>query len=171
MSQFTAETGQSLEPEAITLLHEHTGGHPFLVNRTAAILTEEVVTDRARIITVNDLRLALNRLVRETNYNFETVIRHGEQYRDDTLDILFGGTYKFNLNNSLVNDLYTQGVIRQDTYDNCQIANPIYSEILLAAFRPVRVDFQATILVNGYDFRPHAVDGQLQMGDLALPFP
>jgi len=36
--------------------------------------------------------------------------------------------------------------------------------VLLAALRPPEIDFQTTILVNGYDFRPHAVDGQLEMG-------
>jgi len=63
-----------------------------------------------------------------------------------------------------------QGVISEDQHENCQIANAIYSEVLLAAFRPVRVEQQATILVNGYDFRPHAVDGQLQIGALLSRF-
>ncbi|MBV7329805.1 ATP-binding protein [Chloroflexi bacterium TSY] len=163
MAQYTTDTRQVFEPDALSMLHEQTAGHPFLINRTAAILTEEIVPDQSRSLTTNDLRTALNQLVRETNYNFETIIRHASEYHDDVINILFGGRYKFNLNNSMVNDLYTQGVIGQDQYDNCQIANPIYSEVLLAAFRPVRVDYQATILVNGYDFRPHAVDGQLQM--------
>jgi len=69
-----------------------------------------------------------------------------------------------------VNDLYIQGVICEDKHENCQIANAIYSEVLMAAFRPVRVDFQAAILVNGYDFRPHAANGQLEMGTLLSRF-
>jgi len=75
IAQYTAESGQHFEPDALTMLHEQTAGHPFLVNRTAAILTEEIVTDRSLTITVNDLRVAFNQLVRETNYNFETVIQ------------------------------------------------------------------------------------------------
>ena len=170
LAQYTAETGQPFSPETVALLHEQTGGHPFLVNRVAAIVTEEVVTDRAQPITVADLRLAINQLVRETNYNFETVIRHAEKYRDDLLNLLFGGTYLFNLNNAFVSELYTQGVIDQDEHGNCRIANPIYSEVLLAAFRPVRVGMQTAILVNGYDFRVHVVDGQLQMAALLSRF-
>jgi len=88
------------------MLYEQTAGHPFLVNRIAAILTQELVTDRSIAITVDHLQLALNRLIRETNYNFETVIRHANHYRDEVLNILLGGTYRFNLNDPLVNDLY-----------------------------------------------------------------
>lgn len=170
MEQYSIETGQSFVAEALSLLYEQTGGHPFLVNRTAAIVTEEVATDRTQPITVADLRVALNQLARETNYNFETVIRHAEKYRDDVLNILFGGTYIFNLNDGLVNELYTQGVIRQDEHGNCRIANPLYGEVLLAAFRPVRVGLQTALLVNGYDFRTHVVDGQLQMATLLSRF-
>jgi len=109
-------------------------------------------------------------LIRETNYNFETVIRRASDYRDEILHILLGGIYRFNLNVPLVNDLYMQGIIREDEHENCKIANAIYSEVLLAAFRPAEADFQATILVNGYDFRPHVVDGQLEVGALLSRF-
>lgn len=170
LAQYTAETGQAFTPATQLLLHEQTGGHPFLVNRAAAIVTEIIATDRSQPITVPQLRRALNQLVRETNYNFETVIRHATTYRDDVLNILFGGTYLFNLNNGLVNELYTQGVIKQDEQGNCRIANPIYGEVLLAAFRPVRVGLQAATLVNGYDFRPHGGNGQLQMEALLSRF-
>ncbi|MEZ4869085.1 MAG: AAA-like domain-containing protein [Caldilineaceae bacterium] len=170
LAQYTAETGQPFMAEAVDLLYEQTGGHPFLVNRTAAIVTEEIVTNRSQPITAAAVRQALNQLVRETNYNFETVIRHAEEYREDVINMLFGGLYNFNLNNKMVSDLYTQGVIDQDEYGNCCIANPVYSEVLLAAFRPIRVGLQASILVNGYDFRPHAVDGQLQMATLLSRF-
>lgn len=170
MAQYTAETGQAFTDEALALLHEQTGGHPFLVNRTAAIVTEEIATDRSQPISAAEVRVALNQLVRETNYNFETVIRHAEKYRDDVLNILFGGTYLFNLNNALVSELYTQGVINQDEHGNCRIANSVYSEVLLAAFRPVQVGLQTAVLVNGYDFRTHVVDGRLQMKTLLSRF-
>ncbi|MCB0064175.1 MAG: AAA-like domain-containing protein, partial [Caldilineaceae bacterium] len=170
MAQYTAETGQHFTPDALSLLHEQTAGHPFLVNRTAVLATETLVTDRTQPITAVDIRNAFNQLVRETNYNFETVIRHAEKYQEDVLNILFGGTYNFNLNNPMINELYTQGVIREDAQGNCRIANAVYSEVLLAAFRPVRVGEQAAVLANGYDFRPHVVGDQLQMAALLSRF-
>ncbi|MEM7534371.1 MAG: AAA-like domain-containing protein [Chloroflexota bacterium] len=170
IGQYTSESGQQFEPEAIDVLYEQTAGHPFLVNRTAAIVTEELVTDRTTCITAIHIRKALQQLTRETNYNFETIIRHASEYREDVMDILLGGSYKFNLNNELVKDLYQQGVIREDPYQNCKIANSVYSEVLLAAFRPARVEFQAQVLMNGYDFRSHAIDGELQIDKLLSRF-
>lgn len=59
----------------IEKLHEQSAGQPFLVNRAAAILTQEVVQERSRPITQVDLDDALQKLVRERNYNFETISR------------------------------------------------------------------------------------------------
>ncbi|MEM7125089.1 MAG: AAA-like domain-containing protein [Chloroflexota bacterium] len=170
IGQYSAESGQQFEPDALAFLYEQTAGHPFLINRTAAILTENLVTDRSISVTAEHVRLAIGKLVRETNYNFETIIRHADEYRDDVLNILFGGGYTFNLNDSLVGDLYREGVICEDDQEKCKIANPIYSKVLLAAFRPIRTGEQSAILVNGYDFRPHAVDDRLDIEGLLSRF-
>jgi hypothetical protein len=61
-------------------------------------------------------------------------------------------------------------VIHPDEQGNCHIAKPIYGEVLLAAFRPVRVGLQAATLVNGDDFRSHVVDRQLPMAALLSRF-
>jgi len=56
MAQYTAESGQQIEEDALTMLYEQTAGHPFLINRAALILTEEIATDRAQPVTVDHLR-------------------------------------------------------------------------------------------------------------------
>jgi len=144
-------------------IYQQTGGHPFLVNRLAAILTEEVATDRTQPITLADLEGAQQQLVRESNYNFETLARHAREQPAFVLDILFGKPYPFNLNDPLVQELYTEGVINSNPVNNCQIANPIYRQVLIAYFRPRQLLFQRDILVNGHDFRPYATEEALQM--------
>ena len=42
LDQYTDETGQTFAPEVIKSIHKQTGGQPFLVNRFAQILTEEM---------------------------------------------------------------------------------------------------------------------------------
>ena len=54
LGQYTAETCQAFAPSVIEKVYEQTAGQPFLVNRTAAILTQEVVqarTDQSRWLT------------------------------------------------------------------------------------------------------------------------
>ncbi|MBP7998339.1 MAG: AAA-like domain-containing protein [Chloroflexi bacterium] len=170
LAQYTADTGQSFTVETISRLFDLTGGHPFLVNRTAAILTEEIVTDRARPIEIADLELAVQQLVRESNYNFETLTRHGREHPETILSILFGEPYSFNLNDPLVNTLHAQGIISRREDDNCQISNPIYRQVLLTALRPSGFGLQGEILSNSYDFRHHITAGGLQMAEILSRF-
>ena len=62
------------------------------------------------------------------------------------------------------------GIIAKAPDGSCRIANPIYATILSDYFRPLRSGLQAAILVNGYDFRAHRVNNQLQMDQLLSRF-
>jgi len=109
-------------------------------------------------------------LLIETNYNFQGIVRHAREQQEDVINILFGKEYKFDLNNPLIYYLFMHGIISQSVSGLCQIANPIYAKVLLAAFRPLRSSLQAAILANGYDFRPHLAGKQLQMKQLLSRF-
>ncbi|MEZ4862443.1 MAG: hypothetical protein R3C14_14105 [Caldilineaceae bacterium] len=161
--QYTAEIGQSFLPEAIAEIYTQTAGQPFLVNRLAAIATEEVATDRSEPITRAQIQRARDQLVRESNYNFETLQRHASEYKEEVLRILFGGIYPFTRNSPVVKTLAMYGIISETPEGNCQVANPIYERVLIDHFTPFEIGLSADILVNGHDFRPYAVDGALQM--------
>ncbi|MEZ4862440.1 MAG: AAA-like domain-containing protein [Caldilineaceae bacterium] len=167
LAQHTQETGQHFAPEVIDAIVRLTDGYPFLVNRIAAILTEDLVPDRSQPITQTHLELARQRLILETNYNFETLKQHANAHRETVLNILFGASREFNLNDPVVSELHMHGIIDSAPNGNCRIANAIYADVLLAALRPAQLGLQADILVNGYDFRPHTSNGKLQM-DLLL---
>ena len=163
IGQYTAETGQAFDAATIVELHNLTAGHPFLVNRLAAITTEEIATDRSRSITLADLDRAQRKLVRETNYNFETLGRHAREHPAEILAILFGSVIPFNLNNPLVSTLYMQGIISEAPTESCQIANPIYRQVLIAYLRPLNFGLQGDMLANGFDFRKLVTAGGLDL--------
>ena len=167
LAQHTKETGQEWVSDVVDEIIRLTDGYPFLVNRIAAILTEEIATDRLQPITQTDLALARQQLITEANYNFETLIHHANEHREVVLNILFGASRQFNLNDSVVNELHMYGIIDGEPDGNCRIANPLYADVLLAALRSPQLGLQADILVNGYDFRPHTSSDKLQM-DLLL---
>lgn len=168
--QYTAESGQTLTEDAITSIHQQTGGHPFLVNRLALMLTEQLVPDRTQAITRQHVETAVRTLITERNFNFETLIRRANPHRDVVLNILFGAHEVFNLNDPIIGDLQLHGVIRETSEGACQIANPIYSAVLLAAFRSRQSGLQGAILANGYDVRPHLVGDQLRIDQLLSRF-
>lgn len=170
LGQYTAETGQPFAPGVVDEIHNQTGGHPFLVNRLAAIVTEDIAADRTRAVTRADLGTALQRLVRERNYNYETLVRHASEYREQVLRILFGSRLKFTLNTPWVHALNLHGIVREDGQGFCEIVNPIYKRILSDYFQPLESDLQAATLVNKYDLRQHVVGNELQMDVLLSRF-
>ncbi len=170
LAQHTAETGQIFTPSAVGEIYTQSAGQPFLVNRLAAITTEEVVPDRTASITRAHVQTARDQLVRESNYNFETLQRHAAEYQDEVLRILFGGIYPFTRNSPVVKTLAMFGIISETAEGNCQVANPIYERVLIDHFTPFEIGLSADILVNGHDFRPYAVDGALQMKTILSHF-
>lgn len=168
LGQYTEETGQPFVDDVIEKIYEQTGGQPFLVNRLAKIVTEAVAG--VRPITLPHLRHAIQQLVKESNYNFETIVRHAAEFEDDVVKMVFGRRYRFTLNNPMINALHTQGIVREDESGDCTISNPLYKQVLIDYFAPTDVNLQADIIANGYDFRTHLVENRLQMHDILSRF-
>ena len=68
LGQYTDETGQAFALEVIESIHKQTGGHPFLVNRFAQILTEEMEIPKTETITMAHFSEAHIQLLGRTQY-------------------------------------------------------------------------------------------------------
>ena len=152
LGQYTDETGQPFAPEVIESIHKQTGGHPFLVNRFAQILTEEMEIPKTETITMAHFSKAHIQLLDENNTNLThlvTNIRRNPRFEILLMRILLSEEgVPFNLRNELA--MY--GVLTRGTDRMCKIANPIYLYCILQAFKPV---------VNGLerDYFPENIDG------------
>ena len=156
LGQYTDETGQPFAPEVIESIHKQTGGHPFLVNRFAQILTEEMEIPKTETITMAHFSKAHIQLLDENNTNLThlvTNIRRNPRAEILLMRIMLHdeGVY-FNLRNELINELATYGILARGADRMCKIANPIYLYCILQAFKPV---------VNGLerDYFPENIDG------------
>ncbi len=153
--QYTDETGQTFEHEVIESIHKQTGGQPFLVNRFAQILTEEMDIPITEAFTMTHFSQAHGQLLEERNTNLThliTNIRRNPRFESFLMRIvLYEEGVPFTLHNELVNELATYGVLTRDTDRMCKIANPIYLHCILQAFKP---------LVNGLerDYFPDDAD-------------
>ena len=156
LGQYTDETGQPFAPEVIESIHKQTGGHPFLVNRFAQILTEEMGILKTETITMAHFSQAHIQLLDENNTNLThlvTNIRRNPRAEILLMRIMLHdeGVY-FNLRNELINELATYGILARGADRMCKIANPIYLYCILQAFKPI---------VNGLerDYFPENIDG------------
>ena len=166
--QYTAEVGQAFAPEVIESIHKQTGGQPFLVNRFAQILTEEMDIPKTEAFTMTHFSEAHGQLLEERNTNIEhllTNIRKDRRFENILMRIVsYQDSVPFNPDNDIINELATYGVITKGTDRKCEIVNPIYLYRIIQAFKP---------LVNGLerDYFPEDADafqyltdtGQLQM--------
>lgn len=166
--QYTAEVGQAFAPEVIESIHKQTGGQPFLVNRFAQILTEEMNIPKTKALTMTHFSEAHGQLLEERNTNIEhllTNIRKDPRFQTLLMRVVsYENSVPFNPDNDIINELATYGVITKGTDRKCEIVNPIYLYRIIQAFKP---------LVNGLerDYFPEDADafqyltdtGQLQM--------
>lgn len=141
LAQYTEETGQPFSPEVIEALHKQTAGQPFLVNRFAQILTEELDILKNELITMEHFSKAHAKLLRERNTNIDhliTNIRRDRRFETLLMKIAsYDNGIEFNLYSELINELATYGVITEGTDNMCQIVNPIYQQCIIQAFQPI----------------------------------
>ncbi|MCE2415086.1 AAA-like domain-containing protein [Candidatus Poribacteria bacterium] len=139
--QYTAEAGQAFVPEVIESIHRQTGGQPFLVNRFAQILTEEMDIPKTETLTMTHFSEAHIQLLDENNTNLThliTNIRRNPRFESFLMRILlYEEGVPFNLRNELINELATYGVLARGTDRMCKIANPVYLHCIMQAFKPI----------------------------------
>ena len=139
LGQYTEEVGQAFAPEVVEALHKQTAGQPFLVNRLAQILTEEMEILKTETITMVHFSEAHMQILQEHNANFErllTQIRRTPRCEGILMRIVSRsnrGVF-FNPHDEHIDELTTNGVISEGNYGMCQIVNPIYFEYIRQVF-------------------------------------
>ena len=74
LAQYTDEVGQQFAPKVVETIHKQTAGQPFLVNRFAQILTEELNISKTETIQMSHFSQAHERLIEERNTNISHLI-------------------------------------------------------------------------------------------------
>lgn len=157
LSQYTDEVGQAFASEVVASVHKQTAGQPVLVNRLAQILTKELDIPKTEPITSDHFLKAHKQLLHERNTNIQhltTNIRRDRRFESRLIAIMsYEEGIDFNLDDDIISELATYGVITEDADGMCQIANPIYLYRIMRTFKPT---------VNGLEqeyFHEDNIDG------------
>ena len=141
LSQYTDEVGQAFTTEVIETLHKQTAGQPFLVNRFAQILTEELDIPKTETIRMEHFLTAHAQMLQEQNTNIQhllTNIRRDRRFEKLLMKITsYERGVPFILDNELINELAMYGVIKKSHDRMCEIVNPIYQHRIMQAFKPI----------------------------------
>jgi hypothetical protein len=139
LMQYAEETGEVFAEEVINFIADKTGGQPYLVNLVAKILTEEVKPySENRPIILSDAETAyMKMLTMRGNTNLDSIRRRikRESIKSRLLSIIYKGNVEYNLNNEVLEELITLGIIQEkDGY--CVISNPAYAYTIIHAYKP-----------------------------------
>ena len=141
IGQYTDEVGQAFTSEVIESIHKQTAGQPVLVNRFAQILTEEMDIPKTELITLTHFATAHTQLLRERNTNIDhltTNICRDPRFESVLMQIMARDEgVDFNLDDDIISELATYGVIKEDADGMCEILNPIYLYRIMRAFKPL----------------------------------
>lgn len=156
LGQYTDEVGQAFTPEVIENIHRQTAGQPFLVNRFAQILTEDMNIPKTEPITIEHFSKAHAEILEENNTNLThlvTNIRRDPRFKNILMEIVsYERGICFSLHHELINELATYGVVASGADNRCEIVNPIYHYCILQAFRPVINGLERDYLPEDTDF-------------------
>ena len=141
LGQYTDEIGQAFAPEVMESIHKQTAGQPVLVNRFAQILTEELDIPKSDTISMTHFTASHAQLLQESNTNINhltTNIRKNPRFESVLMRIMARDEgVDFNLDDDIISELATYGVIKKSSDGMCEILNPIYLYRIMRAFKPV----------------------------------
>lgn len=170
LEQYTNEVGQAFAPEVITAIHKQTAGQPFLVNRCAQILTEEMDIPKNETIAAAHFSKAHKQLLRERNTNIAHLLTNIRRDRRFERMLMRIASYErglpFSLDNDIMNELTIYGVIAEGADGMCEIVNPIYQHRILQTFKPPFNGLEGEYFSeeNGDDFIDYLTpDGVIEM--------
>jgi hypothetical protein len=159
LDAYCADKGVEMDTQAIAdALFYYTSGYPFLVSKLCKMLDEELLPGGGQW-TPHDVERAASLLVRETNTNFESLIKNLENNKA-LYDLVFrmiieNDPIYFNIHDPLISTGLMYGVFRNG--QGLHIHNRIYAEIIagymaskmLTSGKGPRAEVTATYLLPG----------------------
>ena len=174
LAQYTAEVGQPFAPEVMGNIHKQTAGQPVLVNRLAQILTEEMDIPKTETIDMGHFAVAHRQLLRGRNTNIQHLtrnVRRNPRFERVLMQIAsYDEGIDFNLDDDIISELATYGVLVEGPEETCEIANPIYLYRILRTFQPTINGLETDYYpqdTTGNGYRDYlTADGQIDMAAL-----
>ena len=176
LGQYTAEVGQPFDPAVVETLQRQTGGQPFLVNRLAQLLTQELEIPKTETVSLTHFAAAHAAVLVEDNVNIQHLranVRRNPRFERLLMNIaLSENGVLFTRDNEIMSELATYGVIARGTDGMCEIVNPIYLYRILRTFAPLVNGLEADYYPEDTRSGSHylTADGQLQMDRLMQNF-
>jgi hypothetical protein len=164
--QHTEATGQPFTDEAVARAFELTQGQPYMVNALAKVSVEELQTERAQIITLEDIEQAREILIERRETHLDSL---AERLREErvrrVIEPILAGDEAVEIPDDDLRFALDLGLVRRADGDHLRIANPIYQEVIP---RVLTASTQRTLVQEAQWYV--RIDGRLDMDKLMTAF-
>ena len=147
LTQYRDEVGQAFAPEVINKIYQQSGGQPFLVNRFAQILTDEMELPIDETINHEHFKVAYHQILDEPNVhllNLTASIRRNPAFERILMNIcLEEKDIPFNLRDYIISELVSLGILKRNEDGCCEISNPIYRYNIMQTFQSLSYDLES----------------------------
>jgi hypothetical protein len=131
-AQYTAETNQPFQEEAVRKVYEETAGQTWLVNRLGTILTVDIKPGTTVPIDEQDVEKAIQILLKERNDHFNNLYEKAKLYKEIFVEIVFDHV-EYDPDNEDQTWLEQYGLIKNKD-GNAVVANNIYKTRYIKTF-------------------------------------
>lgn len=123
-------------PTAARKIYYYTSGYPFLTSFICKLLDEKILPAKnsdTLTLTDYDIEIAVNRLLKESNTNFDSLIKNLENNHElyDFIKSIAveGELISYHVTDNLISLAKTYGMIAEEN-GNCKIHNRIYEQLI-----------------------------------------
>ena len=135
LDEYVADKGVKMDTKLMSeKLFYYTSGYPFLVSKLCKMLDETFLPQKTeKEWTEHDLEMAVLKLTKESNTNFDTLVKNLENsealYREVYRIVIDGDRVTFNVHNTIINFGILYGIF-VDKDGVIKIHNRIYNEVI-----------------------------------------
>lgn len=161
-------------PEIAEKIYYYTSGYPFLVSYTCKILDEKILEGKNKWHT-DDIEIAVNQLLKETNTNFDSLIKNLENdpelYAFIKTIAIEGELISYHVTDNLVSLAKTYGMLREEK-GNCVVHNRVYEQLIYDHMTLKLIREKKTGKLAHYTISSHFTgsDGSLDFEKVLLKF-
>lgn len=174
LEEYGQAEGVAMDVPAIAeRLYYYTSGYPFLVSKLCKIIAEKFVpVKEMRTWTLEEVENAVNLLLRETNTNFDSLIKNLEN-NEELYDLVYrviieGEEIIYNPDNPLIHHGVLYGIFKNDS-SLLKVHNRAYEQRI---YNYMTSKTELKVRTNGYNFQNQFIlkDRRLDVKKILLKF-
>ncbi len=135
LEQYKNENNLELDIKTLSKeIYKFTSGYPFLVSRVCQVIDEDILRDKNKVWTINEVQKAVKIIINEKNTLFDDLIKNMENnkplYECIYNILILNVNQVFNINNPIIELGSILGYLVCDKNNNVVVANQILKEVI-----------------------------------------